>query len=136
MSPDDDGDCFEVAARLVLDWPPSPAHEPLTLVHGRPIGTGPLNLGERYWHAWVEFTEEATIPAHVVGASPPAPFVLSAAVVIDRSNGRDDRLPVEVYYAFGSIRPRDCRRYSRTDVMRQLIEFGHWGPWDDEHPPV
>jgi len=103
------GDCFAVAATLTLDRPTA------TLVHGHPVlrGDGP-HAGTRYWHAWVEVD----------------------GMALDHSNGLNVRLPVAVYYALGKIDPSTCLRYPSDTVAETLLTWGHYGPWNDDYPPV
>jgi hypothetical protein len=103
-----EGDCFVVAANLMLD------DARLTLVHGQPTGTGGEAAGLVYWHAWCELD----------------------GMVIDRSNGNDVTLPAVLYYAVGNIDPDACRYYSAYEALAEMHDYGHYGPWDDEHPPM
>ena len=103
------GDCAEVAARIVLDDNPDDA---FVLAHGYPIGRGPDNGGERYFHAWVE--------------------TIDGTLVIDRSNGLDVTTARALYYAVGQIDETDVIRYDAIDVRHNIVTTGHWGPWDDD----
>jgi hypothetical protein len=107
--PQGDGDCFMVAANLVI------AGSDLTLVHGRPLGRGVENSNARYWHAWVETPN---------------------GQVLDHANNLTLDLPVGVYYALGLIDPTECTSYSATATIDMLDEYRHWGPWNEEYPPL
>lgn len=102
----DGGDCYEVAANLVLENPE------YTLVHGIVTGQGDLR-GVRYGHAWVEYEGN----------------------VIDKSNGRELEFPKEVYYAIGNIDPNDQYQYNAKEI-RKIIQYEkHWGPWEEDMSP-
>ena len=96
------GDCFLVAARLVEE------DESLVLCHGHPMRP---DTGVRFWHAWVETTEE--IPH-----------------CIEKSNGYDVTMPRSVYYDAGSIDPAEVARYDATEMRIQMLRHEHYGPWD------
>jgi len=133
VEPQGAGDCFARAARLI--W--RDARGTLVLVHGHPIGTGAENLGQRFWHAWVEVTEEVTIPAGTNGANPDhGPFTLTLTTCLDRTGDEPVAIPRDLYYRLGRIEADECRRYTRGEALTALQHWGHWGPWDDEHPPV
>lgn len=93
------GDCYEAAARYVLD------HRDTILVHGQPrLLREPYT---RFGHAWVEVGQTA----------------------IDVANGNHVELPAPVYYSLGHIDSQQCRRYSFPEVRRWILQTGHWGPW-------
>ena len=100
-----DGDCYEVSGKYLMDNGMYGRNPDLVLVHGIVHGQGKIK-GIPYGHAWVEDGGE----------------------VIDRSNGRDLRLPKELYYALGGI--SETRRYSISDMRKKVNEHEHWGPWD------
>lgn len=119
------GDCFETAAALVFSDPS------LMLVHGRPVAQrgGSATPGERFWHAWAEETQEF---AELLSD---ADDVYEVEYVIDKSNGRDISMPRESYYAIGKMSDEHVRRYTRDEARELMLEFKHYGPWDEEHPP-
>lgn len=95
------GDCYEAAAKYVLD------HPDMTLVHGEPfLQRDPY---ERFGHAWVE---------------------IDGLMAIDVANGKHVELPVLAYYLLGKINADDCKRYSAQEVRRKILETEHWGPWE------
>lgn len=100
------GDCYEAAAMLLL-FGELKDREGAVLVHGRPIGTGPLNGGKRFNHAWCEF----------------------AGLVWDFSNGRENVLPTGTYYVAGQIAAHDCVRYTQEEAREKILESEVWGPW-------
>lgn len=102
-----DGDCFKVAADLVVDHSFPSKYKGAVLVHGMASGRGEIS-GVRFGHAWVEIGDE----------------------VIDYSNGLNARLPKELYYAIGNI--KTTLRYSRKETMMNLMEHKHYGPWEKE----
>lgn len=100
------GDCFQAAARNMLNR----SDDDISLVHAYVSGQGKLQ-GRRFLHAWNE----------------------QGDTVIDNSNGRNIRLPREIYYAIGNIDPTDSaqyRRYDRQEAVRHMARSRHYGPWD------
>ena len=102
------GDCFVVAAELILDLPDAG----VWLCHGQPrfrgVPTpGGIERGERFWHAWVE----------------------TQTTVYDYSNGRELQTSIEAYYVIGQIDAFHVRRYTRRQAAALLIASGHNGPW-------
>jgi hypothetical protein len=100
------GDCFQAAARNMLNR----GDDDMSLVHAYVSGQGKLQ-GRRFLHAWNE----------------------QGDTVIDNSNGRNIRLPREIYYAIGNIDPTDSaqyRRYDRQEAVRHMARSRHYGPWD------
>lgn len=106
----DRGNCYQAAAEYLLDHGNrlGPAAR---LVHGMVSGQGPV-AGMRFGHAWVEVGEE----------------------VIDPSNGRLVRLHREHYYFLGQIREAEITRYSHAETREKLLDFLHYGPWENKHP--
>jgi GNAT superfamily N-acetyltransferase len=115
------GDCYEAAARYLLDnvlgmGVKEPNHN-LRLVHGEVAMQGP-HLGKTMGHAWIEDGDN----------------------VIDQSNGRDIRLPKNVYYQLGKINElNNFHVYTPEEARSRLIDLQHYGPWDlsvnGEPPP-
>ena len=116
------GDCFEAAGKYIMDngvstWlnPDKKIDKKLILVHGEVGGQGPLE-GVRYGHAWVE----------------------DGNMVIDKSNGRDIKMPKDVYYALGKVIPDfppfkpNLHKYTPEEFRKQVLRHEHWGPWDLE----
>ena len=100
------GDCFQAAARNMLHG----TDDDVTLVHAYVSGQGKLQ-GRRFMHAWNE----------------------QGNTVIDNSNGRNIRMPREIYYAIGNVDPTDpeqFRRYDRLEAVRHMGRSRHYGPWD------
>ena len=89
------------------------------LVHGEVTGQGPLE-GVKYGHCWIE----------------------DGDIVIDVSNGRNIRMPKEVYYLLGRIgSPETARfgieagnlhKYTWEEAREKILQHEHWGPWDLE----
>ena len=73
------GDCYEAGGKFMMDNCMIGKCNYI-LVHGEVTGQGPLE-GVKYGHCWIE----------------------DGDMVIDKSNGRDLRLPKQVYYALGGI---------------------------------
>lgn len=100
------GDCFEVAGKYVAGLGGTGRGSGV-LVHGLVTGQGPV-AGLRFGHAWVEIGDE----------------------VMDRSNGRNLRLPRAVYYATGKIDASSTFRYTPEQAREKMLDTGHYGPWD------
>lgn len=114
---DGTGDCFVVAANLVLSLPGDPI-----LVHGRVLGStgGPL-AGVRYWHAWIEIRYSVRHPEF-------NDVEVSSDVVVDRSNGNDLTVPQALYYKLGDV--TETRHYSRAEALARCESTGNYGPWE------
>ena len=101
------GDCYEAAGRFITDAGMFGSDEDLTLVHGIVSGQGELT-GIDYGHAWVE----------------------DGNIVIDKANGRDLKIPKQVYYSIGNIEKSKTYRYTIRETRKKIVDSGHWGPWD------
>ena len=110
------GDCYEKAVLAILR-PQFYARDlkdyDLTLVHGEVLGTGGNAEGIRYGHAWLEYKDQGT------------------DWVIDRSNGRDGKIPKRLYYQAGNIKD-NIYRYTKKQASKLMNEFNHYGPWELE----
>ena len=86
------GDCFEASLKYILSLSEQESEilGEIKLVHAEVMGQGPLE-GITFGHA----------------------FVTVGDLVIDKSNGRDVRIPKSFYYSLGKI-----------------FEIGTYGPWD------
>lgn len=109
------GDCYEAAALYLMDHRNNPS---LRLVHAEVAGQGPLQ-GMTLGHGWVEDIETHT--------------------VIDRSNGRDIRMPSMLYYAIGNVNGiNNIHRYTFAEMRDRILGYvdcmnsGTFGPWDLE----
>ena len=106
--PDRLGDCYEAAAKIVSSAWYHDHSTQLKLVHGEVAGQGPLE-GTTFGHAWV----------------------LDGDTVIDRSNGRDIRMPRAIYYALGAIDMiGNTHEYTAEETVRKMVDVGTYGPWD------
>ena len=117
------GDCFMVAGRLQA------SDHDLVLVHGTVLAQvegGTAKVGQRHWHAWVERTSTHSHPDF-----PGMSFVIVDC--IDKANGNDVTLPLAMYYKVGRV--EDVRKYTRDEAAVLMLQYRHWGPWDNEHPP-
>ena len=118
----DGGDCYEAAGKYILSL--STLHmgsggkiggeaggaEGLILVHAEVFGQGPLE-GKTFGHAFVVDTE--------------------TDMVIDKSNGRNIKLPRALYYAIGGVETiGNYHEYTPQEMMENMIKYRHWGPWD------
>lgn len=116
------GDCFTVALAVAEDH----ADEDVRVVHGTPLGTGPENMGERYWHAWVEVTTDVDLaPLGYPGR------VHRSTIAYDLSNDKEVAMPVELYYRFGHLEEEHIFRYTLREALGHTLDTGHYGPWAD-----
>ena len=106
------GDCYEAAGQyMMMKCQFGGNCDNLTLVHGEVAGQGHLE-GMTYGHAWV---------------------LDAAGNVIDKSNGRNLSMPMQVYYALGQIdRIDNVIEYPWEEARAKILEHGTWGPWDLE----
>jgi len=117
----DGGDCYEAALNYMISHgvlgpaflraPGEEGDPDLILVHGEVTGQGPI-AGLKYGHAWIE----------------------NGAMVIDKSNGRDLRMPKMLYYALARIGRRsdhqNLHRYTAAEAKKQMAKHKTYGPWD------
>ena len=105
------GDCYEAAGQHMMKECTFGNDDcDLILVHGEVMGQGAI-AGIPFGHAWV----------------------LDSGTVIDKSNGRDLSIPMQVYYAIGQIdRIDNVIEYSWEEARTKILDYGHWGPWDLE----
>lgn len=104
------GDCYEAGADFLMQMKMSGRHEEMDeyrLVHGLVMGQGPLE-GVRYTHCWLEKDN----------------------MVIDKSNGRNIKMPKRTYYGIGQIQEKDVIRYTPLDAFAMMVDTGIYGPWD------
>lgn len=104
-APQGDGDCAEVATKIVVDS----RDKAYVLCHGYPTGQGPI-AGVKHFHAWVE----------------------DGDIVIDRSNGKDITFPRDLYYAIGHINPDEVVRWTRDAAIDLILGTMHYGPWNED----
>jgi hypothetical protein len=105
-----DGDCYEVAAKLVALDDVFPGY---LVCHGTATGRGPI-AGQRFGHAWIEGELSGT------------------PVVFDFSNGLKTIVPRGTYYRLGEINPDEVRRYTAKEACVLMLKTGHFGPWEQE----
>ena len=117
------GDCYEVHARWMIEN--FRKADEYILVHAEVIGQGQL-AGVPYGHCFL--IHKASDTVH------------------DRSNGRDIKMPREIYYLLGKIdqseywcdvngrvsRTPKIYEYTRDELEEWLWESGTYGPWELE----
>lgn len=105
------GDCYEANGKFFMGQTLpflGGSSKNMRLVHGEVTGQGSL-AGVNYGHAWVE----------------------DGDTVIDKSNGKNIRMPKAVYYALGGIDRNDnLHKYTPEEFRRKVSRHEHWGPWD------
>lgn len=109
------GNCYQAAGDFAIGKFFAPQidfiGEPY-IVHAEVRGQGQLE-GIRYGHAWVEDDEN----------------------VYDHSNGREIRLPKQIYYLLGDIKtddPKKYRKYTFAEARKKMLDTGTYGCWDIE----
>lgn len=102
-----DGDCFEVHAKFMLE--PANQRYNWKLCHGvvRPV-RGRM-VGWQFVHAWLEIDDQ----------------------VLDISNGGRIGCQQIIYYIFGDIQEENVVRYDLQQMRSWLVDRGTWGPWDE-----
>ena len=103
---EEQGNCYPVAAAVGLAA--ERAGYKATVVHGRP--TLQADPFEPYQHAWVEVETRM------------------GRMAVDLSNGCNEALPVERYYALGKVEA-DKVIYSPKEVWDLIAENDHYGPF-------
>lgn len=128
-----DGNCFSSATDQMIALPSGEA-ERYRLVHGVVRGQGAVE-GKRFDHAWVERHDEINVPESVRN-DPNFQRLLEgggmddlAWTVLDNSNGNHIEMPRMMYYSIGNITENDVTRYTRDEMIHQLAQTGHYGPW-------
>lgn len=122
------GNCFVVAAKLVLGWLHDTFLEhrrtqgdTVYLVHGQVRSPA---TGRWHCHAWVEVEAQVRFP----GLLPDAPTI-PVVLVVDRSNGNSVEMPKELYYDLGCV--RNVRRYTKQQVLESISASHVYGPWKE-----
>jgi hypothetical protein len=118
------GDCYEAAIKAVWDIPEDEQWR-YRVVHGYPTGQGKI-AGVEHSHAWVERTDDVPPEAAEYGFGPEC-----FTSCIDKSNGKDIEVPRGLYYGIGNIDPARCLYYEVREACRMVIEYGHWGRWEE-----
>lgn len=114
--PSGEGDCYEAAFdTLDREFRDDPT---VRLIHAIVVGQAPIE-GVLHGHAWVEYSQELPV------TSVPVP---SIRIAVDTSQGRDLRLPADLYRMIGRI--RDVRQYTRSEARRWAVDTKHFGPWE------
>ena len=109
-----DGDCYEVVGHFAMDLKSS--GKPLDdwrVVHGVVHGESYLT-GIEFTHAWMELGKERQY-----------------RLVFDYSNDRFISMLATDYYSRGQIEAKNVRRYTVKEALKQMVNSGHFGPWDD-----
>ena len=108
------GDCYVVSGRIALNnrLPNVKTREFVGepyVIHAQVTGQGAI-AGLKYGHAWVEDDE----------------------YVYDYSNGRELKIPKEVYYRLGQVIEQQpiYFKYTFGEAKRKMAETGHFGSWD------
>jgi hypothetical protein len=98
------GECYLTAFHAFMDLAIMMQCDDWLLCHGLAIGTGPLNLGKPFGHAWIE----------------------SRDTVLD--TGRP--CAKKEYYELGKI--GFVKRFTYKEAAAMAVKFRHYGPWAKE----
>ena len=101
------GNCYSANAKHLLYGVKSSEVSNYKLCHGTALNQVD---GKPYGHCWLEYR----------------------GVVIDKSNGLDVELALNLYYILGGI--EKVYKYTVKEVREKLMEFEHWGAWDYDPP--
>ena len=104
----ENGDCFRSAANYLMDVK---CPENYVLCHGVVSGQGHLE-GKKILHAWCETAD--------------------GNIVIDKSNGNNFENLRLLYYAIGRIDENDVIKYTKDEMLKNLITTENWGAWDSD----
>lgn len=107
------GDCYLVHGSHMLRHK-ADLNPHLMLVHGEVIGQGNLS-GVPYGHCWLEDSK--------------------LGMVIDLSNQKVLKMPIDQYYDLGNIdtvSENKLLKYTLEEVREKILEYEHWGPWELE----
>ena len=101
------GRCYEVAGSLIMLLQREGVTHGVRLVHGKPVGRGKHNAGERYGHAWVEVGDQ-----------------VYDLTVTNKPMSR------ALYYIIGQINgAADATYYTATRALTLMVRHGHYGSW-------
>lgn len=113
----DGGRCFEAALVVAMEL----GHDATVICHGKPVGLGEHNYGQRYWHAWCELPTED-----------------GGWMVFDGSRWLNTMgqvpvmaIPQQRYYFIGQIVAADVLRFTLEEATGAMELFNHSGPWCD-----
>lgn len=115
------GNCYEVSAKLILDWKLDNCDSYPLLCHGMVHGQGPLK-GAIFGHGWVEYKKR--LPSTNNGHNP------TIEIALDKSNGKELEIPAPVYYLIGKINSEEVKKYNKEEIRKNILKHGHWGPWE------
>lgn len=120
------GDCYEAAFTYFMTH--HHENDTMRLVHGVCLlGTGP-HEGLPFGHAWVEVDEAPDMPETLPPGFPEDLSAWTMTWCIDKSNGRDIKIPRGLYYHGG--RPQQIIRYTIEEARRWALEMEHYGHWE------
>lgn len=112
--------CFENAARFIIDAAIDDPKADLTLVHCTVIGAGDKVKGQRYCHAFVIEKKPMLSGHHVIE--------LAIDNALDFNN--PTIIPLEYYRAMGQVSNESHYCVGEVRALLQIHE--NYGPWDDE----
>lgn len=124
------GDCFEVSLNYITNQAIQTGGKTgnLRLIHATVTGQGPI-AGVPHSHAWVEELVPPDLPPGTVLPPWIDPDEYGTWWAIDRSSGRDVRVPAVLYHLAGHA--RNVKRYTYDQARREVSKHKHYGPW---HP--
>ena len=102
MKTNGNGNCYEVAGRLILNA----ISDDVFLCHGDVVGMGKIE-GIIHGHAWIEINN----------------------YVIDQSNKNNVYLSTQKYYKLARISGNKVKKYNRKKALLMMKKTMHFGPW-------
>jgi hypothetical protein len=102
------GQCYVLSGRYVM------SHPEAVLIHGSVNGNN---------HAWVETSK--SIPDETTGQEYQIEIVFDPVLEVE--------YPKEYYYK--KLNALVAKQYSQEEVMKTMMQYNHWGPWDENNPP-
>lgn len=104
------GNCFENAAKFVMDKGPEFEGSYLILCHGMVWSEIHIRF---HPHAWVEWGDGARLVID------PSTGDSSPAILLSRQ-----------YYRLGMIDMRTVKRFTRDELLKIVAREQNWGPWE------
>ena len=128
---DPQGHCFENTGRYMMNH-----NEPdLVLVHGYMMGQGPIE-GVRFAHSWLERKNSEAIGGDLSRLAKKDQDILGRTAIdmtTDERVADPVEMPAVLYRSVGQAEVQ--HEYTHEEVLKKMVETGHFGPWDmEEHP--
>jgi hypothetical protein len=122
---EESGNCFPTAYCVARAL--SKAGYEVFIEHGLP--TLQIPPYRKFWHAWVVVSFDI---GALMGEGARSMLNQTFEIVVDRSNGNSVEMPYALYAMFGKIDREETLRYSLIEYKVQMLQKGHFGPYDEE----